>query len=65
MFRLRNKKNNFLIRLKIMSAVCLVVEPKIYIKGSNLQVFCFSHDVASGSDITPCIKIDKPLDFVL
>ena len=22
---------------------------------------CFSYDIASGSDITPCIKIDKPL----
>ena len=27
---------------------------------SNI-VYCLSHDVASGSDITPCNKIDKPL----
>ena len=25
------------------------------------QLLILSHDVASGSDITPCIKIDKPL----
>ena len=23
--------------------------------------FSLSHDVASGNDITPCIKVDKPL----
>ena len=29
----------------------------------NLLLFihCLSHDVASGSEITPCNKIDKPL----
>ena len=26
-----------------------------------LQIRNLSHDVASGSDITPCIEIDKPI----
>ena len=25
-----------------------------------MQEYTLSHDVASGSEITPCIKIDKP-----
>ena len=28
---------------------------------NNCDYFLLSHDVPSGSDITPCIKIDKPL----
>ena len=36
----------------------LAVEMYIY---NYMSVTCLSYDVASGSEITPCNKIDKPL----
>ena len=51
MFKLMDKKIITILRPQIL-----------FIKTCG---YILSYDVASGSDIRPCIKIDKPLVFVL
>ena len=46
------------ISTEILSASSFIVEILKFITMSNENL---SHDVGSGSDITPCNKIDKPL----
>ena len=39
----------------------MIITPVCNMENFKFTKSCLSHDIASGSDITPCNKIDKPL----
>ena len=52
---------NFSASLAMSTSVLKALPGKLDIKRHSLSILYLSYDVASGSELTSCIKIDKPL----
>ena len=55
------KINHLQEAVLVLKKICLVTLFRIQSAPPKLEYLCLSHDVASGSDISPCNKLDKSL----